>query len=440
MSIEVVKPSTLPVKVNVDGTEYFIIYNDTTKELERTITDNTLPIAVKVSSDAIGDGVSDDTSFVQSALDASNGLFVFLREGKKYKTTITDAELNNYYYLGNGSVVSLEGNEIRPNYAKVVASNWVSDSGGRNIIFNPESVNLPVNLKNSNVVLGGRSSSYEYTLGVNAELSFCGGGGDTLQNHLAGTICGGAHHIMSVNNDDFGSHGFIGGGSFNENYGDYAVIVGGTQLKAYSTRSVIGGGFSSYIGDITDRLIGENSFMGAVYQSNITGSFAGMPVGRSCTASEDYTLVSGYYGTATLYGAEVRASGRFSALGDAQRMNILIRRTTTNAIATQLLLDGASKTLSIGSNTLWTIEGTVGAVRTDVTGDVASYKVDIVVYNDGTTTILKSSNVTVLHEDNAAWNLDVIVSGSQLQIRGTGVAGQTIRWMGDLKINQIRNI
>jgi hypothetical protein len=327
---------------------------------------------------------------------------------------------------------------------RVLEGNWpaATGSGGRSYFFNPDSVDTAAFSKNSVVVLGGRGPSYLVTVGANAELAFHGGGGDTLLDHLAGTVCGGAHHKMTKNNaaTPTGSHGFIGGGSYQEVYGDYAVVVGGTLNKNHAIKATIVGGDSNRIGNITDQSVGRNGFIGGGYLNTMDGQYAWIPSGQLCKAQKDYSSAWGYSARSSLYGTMANSSGKFSVDGDNNTLRGRLRRVTTDGIPTQLLLDGSSQALVMGRNTLWTGRVLISALRTD-TVETASYSLTFSAYCDSSVVVtIKSQSLTVLHEDNSSYNVDVTASGSNVSIRAIGVAASNIRWSASFEIDELRNI
>ena len=325
----------------------------------------------------------------------------------------------------------------------VSQGNWTSGAGagGRSYFFNPDAVDLTNFTKNSIVVLGGRGPSYPVTIGANAELAFHGGGGDTLLNHLAGTICGGAHHVMTVNSVGDGSHGFIGGGSYNKNYGDYATITGGTNNVVWSTLGTIAGGQGGRIGVDGDRQIGRNGFIGGGYLNTLDGQYAWTVGSNECKAQKDYSGAYGYKAVSNIYGEVAQASGVFAQPGDAQTSVLTLRRLCSGAVATQLLADGASQGIVLGVDTTVTGRALITATRTDGGGfQEAGYEILFVASNRGGSLVIKSSAVTVVHEDDATWTVDVIASGSTVQIRGTCSAGKTARFVARVELVTVRVI
>jgi len=104
-------------------------------------------------------------------------------------------------------------------------------------------------------------------------------------------------------------------------------------------------------------------------------------------------------------------------------------RITNNATVTTIY------THSTASPTTYSFDIEIIAIRTDVAGDTANYRRLFKAKNiGGTVTVNDLDQVSTTdiaswdHEDNAAWNLTVVVSGTNILIRVTGVAGQTIKW------------
>ncbi len=91
----------------------------------------------------------------------------------------------------------------------------------------------------------------------------------------------------------------------------------------------------------------------------------------------------------------------------------------------------------VGPNTLYTHSTATGDVlsfalevvgkRTDVAGDTAAYRREWKVKNvAGVLTLVTLSSSQ--SEDNAAWDALPVISGTNVLIRVTGVAAQTIKW------------
>lgn len=103
--------------------------------------------------------------------------------------------------------------------------------------------------------------------------------------------------------------------------------------------------------------------------------------------------------------------------------------TTTDATVTTIFTHSTAS----GTNFLFGIE--VVGIRTDVAGNGGGYKEDFFAKNVGgtvTVTVLDQVSTGDIarwdHEDDAAWNVTVVVSGTNILIRVTGVAAQTINW------------
>lgn len=426
----------------VDLSESLPALNNLAANLAAVINVNENMAAVIAAPQAASDA-EDARDAAQLAASQAEGEVNGLRSELSAATGATEVgyqELTTYEKLSEVSTPS-DTSGTPWSWLKILRGNW-TEQGGRNYFFNPDSVDVVSTLKNSVIVLGGRGDvGYRVRVGPNAELAFHGGGGDTDLDHLAGTICGGAHHKMMKNTAvvPTGSHGFIGGGSYQEVYGDYAGIGFGTLNKNYAIKAAILGGDSNRIGNTTDQTVGRNSFIGSGYLNTIDGQYAWIPSGENCKATAAHSGAYGKQAVSFMYGTVAHSGGAFTVAGDNQTHRGRLRRITTDGIATQLLLDGAALPLIMGSSTLWAGRLLINAYRTDVL-ETASYVLTFSAHCAAGVATIKSSNLTVLHEDNAAFNVDVIASGAQVQVRANGVAASNIRWSATFEIDEVRNI
>jgi hypothetical protein len=164
----------------------------------------------------------------------------------------------------------------------------------------------------------------------------------------------------------------------------------------------------------------------------------------NATAVDSFAVGNG--STASLYGAKAYANGSFTAAGDAQKMQLVLRGITTNATITEIFLDGATATqrMVLTNNSLWTFSIYVAGRRTDATGGGAGYRVDGVIRRDttaGSTTLIGAVTKSVLGETNAAWDVtvDADTTNGSLRVRVTGEAAKTIRWVASAEVVQVVN-
>ncbi|MBN1139176.1 MAG: hypothetical protein JXM73_21540 [Anaerolineae bacterium] len=211
-----------------------------------------------------------------------------------------------------------------------------------------------------------------------------------------------------------------------------AVIAGGGQSgflnRITDHYSVVGGGYGNQAGS-DDGNAGSNTF------ATVAG-------GLSNTASGQYaTVPGGLEAAATHYGEIAHASGKFAASGDAQTSTYVLRRQYPMAAGAwhDLFLDGngISQRLTIASGRTVTFDILL-AGRTEA-GESAGYRIQGVVENvGGATALVGTPTVTVLGEDDTAWDVQVIASDVDdalfVQVQGNG---ETIRWVATVNTSEV---
>lgn len=235
--------------------------------------------------------------------------------------------------------------------------------------------------------------------------SVVGGGDSNKATAYAATVGGG------LANEANGIESTVAGGLGNIASGVTSVATGGQQNQATATNSTVAGGE-------TNVASGQNSAVGG---------------GGNNTTSGPYSAVSGgLYGSASKYGQEAHASGRFAANGDAQRSIYTLRRSTSNNTPSELFLDGSSSRLTIPSDTTWAFRILLVARRTNADNESAAYEfVGCIDNNAGTTALVGSVTKTVIAEDTSAWDADVTADNTNdaLIITVTGENSKTIYWV-----------
>jgi hypothetical protein len=158
-------------------------------------------------------------------------------------------------------------------------------------------------------------------------------------------------------------------------------------------------------------------------------------------ASAEVSLATGIYSSANKYAQRTIAAGRFSATGDAQSSELVVRNSTTDAVQKELFLDGSSLRITIANDTTWAFDCLIVARRTDADNESASYRITGCIDRNANaaSTALVNSSVTVIAEDTAAWDVDVVADATNgsLNFRVTGEAGKTIRWVGWVRLVEV---
>lgn len=132
------------------------------------------------------------------------------------------------------------------------------------------------------------------------------------------------------------------GGASNQAGGDYSSWMGGTSNTA-------GGENAGGVGGANNISSGQYSFVGGGNTNELGGSNTAA-FGAQNTGTGDYSIAYGRGGFAGLYGAATHGAGTFpgtAGLGDAQRVELVMRREFTGTAQTELFLDGASLRASL---------------------------------------------------------------------------------------------
>lgn len=188
---------------------------------------------------------------------------------------------------------------------------------------------------------------------------------------------------------------------------------------------------------------GSITLSGPKFYSEFTTAPINAP---TATASQAIALGTG--SSASIYGVQASANGRFATAGDAQHMSAVLRFITTTAAAGQeLFLDGASQRLVIPTNSAWTFSIKITARRTDTTGSYGSWIFNGLIYRDaGVPTVVGLSKTTIARVGiiTGAAN-DPVVSAdgtnNSLKVAVSGYAGSpaVIRWVATVDIAQVTN-
>ncbi len=260
------------------------------------------------------------------------------------------------------------------------------------------------------------------------DLQFNRAAATQVASGTASAIVGGRQNTASNNRS------FVGGGLANNCAAEDAAIVGG------STNTITSGiGQYSFIG------AGANNTVGSLYSAafgrvnvSTSGSDYSYMFGEDNDAQADYTFVYGVQAIADHHGEFAHSSGVFAAVGDAQVGEVVWRRSTTDGTANvELFLNGSSLRYTLADDSTYAFYILLSARRTDANDESAAYEFrGCIDRNAGVTALVGTVTKTVLAEDTAAWEADVVASDANdaLVIQVTGEAGKTIRWVAYGKI------
>lgn len=303
--------------------------------------------------------------------------------------------------------------------------------------------------------------------GTNANLSYILGGYDNVANGYASFI-GGFHNVTEAGV----THGSIFGGSKHKiSAGDYGTIGGGTQNLVSGTGATIAGGILNTASGVSSAVIGGNnniasgnySVVGgngntasgtnaiALGSNNNASGYGSIAFGDLNNAIGQYSCSIGFQNTASgvhsftmgrgaktsFEGQFAQGNGYFANAGDAQTSVLTLRGTTTTGSQGSVSVNGAGANLAIPEDTTWGFEYFVVARSAD--GLVAMWNVKGIANRNGT------SNATIIgltktkiggSAGTESWDTTVLTS-TTLQLKATGEAGKTIKWVSRLTLTQV---
>ena len=189
--------------------------------------------------------------------------------------------------------------------------------------------------------------------------------------------------------------------------GGYSAVIGGRYGVASNNQSLAGGGYNQATGESATAVGGDENTASAAYSS----------------------VVGGFRAVANRYGMDARASGRFAAAGDCQRVQFVLRNKTTTNSAVTLFLDGSSTRLTIPSGKI--LHATVHIIGSKSDGSaVASYMRQVIIKNVGGTTSLVGTVNTIGTDEAASTSIAITADNTNdaLDIAVTGITSETWRW------------
>lgn len=270
--------------------------------------------------------------------------------------------------------------------------------------------------------IGGGASNQ-----ASGNLSTVAGGSTNLASNAWATVSGGSNNTAS------GSTSTISGGNANTAGGTYAAVSGGNTNTANGTNAAIGGGANNIASVDFSTVAGGSANNASGYASVIAG-------GGANVADSSYSSITGGLSAKTrgIYGAEVRASGTFATVGDAQRGSYILRRATTGATQTELSCDGgapsAATRIVLPNNATYSFRGQLAARSS--TGDSAAWRFSGTIERGAAaanTAIIGTVTMTDTQAEAgaAAWALaiDADTTNGSLRLQVTGAAATNIKWL-----------
>tara|TARA_R110000751_G_scaffold205027_1_gene309321 strand:+ start:1387 stop:2331 length:945 start_codon:yes stop_codon:yes gene_type:complete len=164
-------------------------------------------------------------------------------------------------------------------------------------------------------------------------------------------------------------------------------------------------------------------------------------LGHGTLSSAENAYSYGHYSIASVRGSHMKSSGHFAAAGDAMGGTFLLRCDTTDATQTTLTANngsiGSTVAIVAASDTSVAFHGTVVAQQNGA-ASYAAWEIKGLLVNDGGTTSLPSSALTVL-SNSSSWGLALVANNTTntLDIKFTGEASHNIRVVSHLSTSQV---
>lgn len=282
---------------------------------------------------------------------------------------------------------------------------------------------------------------------VSAIEGFVGGGesNQAITGDRAGVCCG-QLNVAS------GTESFIGGGEGNTASASHATVAGGQSNTASQQDCTVGGGqtntasgnsAATVAGGASNTASAAASTIGGGNANTASAAYATVGGGNTNLASGPSAIIpGGSNAVADKHGQLSHAAGQFAAAGDAQTFELVLRRATADATASELFLDGASLRATIPTNTTWAFHlHTVARDSNAATAESAAWEVKGVISNDNGTTSLVTAvtSVTLADDTGGTWAHAVTADNANdaLVITFTGEAGRNIRVVSHIRIVQV---
>jgi hypothetical protein len=179
------------------------------------------------------------------------------------------------------------------------------------------------------------------------------------------------------------------------------------------------------------------------YEAIASGSSTAIAIGRTCTASNEYSYAFGMQAVNSTKGKLAFAS--FGSTGLYQYGLIVLRTATTDGAAKQLNFEGttsyANAQVTLPNSSAYAFTGIVVA-RQQASGGTASaaWKVEGLIRREANaaSTVLVASTVTAI-DNTPGWTLALSADTTNggLAVTATGAAATNIRWVATIQTSEV---
>ena len=343
--------------------------------------------------------------------------------------TAPSATGDNAVAIGHGSLASGD---------KSIALGWSSASGVEGVSIAIDNNTTNYGARGVNSISIGKFSTATNTSAVavgetssatgnkSSALGYNAVSAGTFSHALTNSYASGTDSLAAAIANNTSSYGATGSNS----------IAMGKQNKATATISTAVGG---------QNCVASDNYAFASGNGSTASGYASTSIGHSNTASEFYTVSTGGFALANLWGKKAHASGAFGTVGDAQTGTFVLRSDTTDATAEALTTNNSTASTDnqviLPNNSAYAFHGTIVA-RQQASGGTASaaWKVEGLIRREGSagTTVLVNSATTVL-DNTPSWGLALSADTTNggLKVEATGAASTNIRWVATIHTSEV---
>jgi hypothetical protein len=271
-----------------------------------------------------------------------------------------------------------------------------------------------------------------------SDWSVIAGGHGNSSSSARTTISGGNESII----DGGSSAATIGGGGshrIGSNAG--ASTVGGgvaNRIGDGSFRSTIGGGGESLIeGGANYTTIGGGAF-NSIGSNSYNATLSGGAFNSINANAPNAIIPGGSQAHAMSFGQMVHANGGFTlSRGTAQTSEYILRRESTNAMETELFLDGHHERMTLPRDGSWTYHILVIAAATN--GTSCSWELKGAIKNvGGATSLVGTGSVTPLGlQDDWSIEAQADDANDALVLHARGDGGPRVRWVAHVRTVEV---
>jgi hypothetical protein len=214
-------------------------------------------------------------------------------------------------------------------------------------------------------------------------------------------------------------------------------VIEGADLGPKAFYSTIGGGKNNsidFLGEGGTIAGGASNFIGGFgyqFQGTVGGGLGNVVGNRFGT------VPGGAQASASRYGQMAYASGQFASSGDAQTSTYVSRAITTNAIQTELFLDGQVERMLVPTNSTWSFD--ILITGKTASGSSAVFNIRGGIKNVAGTTSLIGATDIFTRKDVAGYDAVAVADdvNDALVVKVIGAAGTTIRWVASVRTVEV---